>query len=108
MQLQVPIAGMPVHLICCLVPGTTVVNGITYNVEGKVAFVKVAQFDTVFDQPQNRGDIGAIFYEDSFILIDEDWMETFNYSTIYDYKNIPRMLKWLQQQNLQLPEVIMM
>ena len=88
MQIQVAIANMPVNLV--LLSNST------------LAFVRVAQFKALFDTPPFEYGISAAFYEEDFSL----GGETFAYNTAYEYKNIPNMLKWLQQQRLQLPNII--
>ena len=68
---------------------------------GTLAFVKVAELSTLFDQPSIQGDINAVFYKDDFSIDNEPY----SYNTVYEYKNIPSMLKWLQQQQLLMPQV---
>jgi hypothetical protein len=79
MQVQVQLAGLPVCLVCDLYTQ-------------RVAFVKVSNFRTIIDDV-------VIFAPDDFMIAGEE----FEYNTLYDYKDIPVMLQWLQLQNLQMP-----
>lgn len=90
-QCQIPIGSLPINLVLV---GNKEVAG--------VVFVKVSSFGVIFDM-HNDG-IQAIFHEDCFTLGGEE----FDYEVMYEYKNIPNMLKWLQQQNLQEPHVVFM
>lgn len=85
-QVQVPIGNMPVQLVLLS--------------DGTLVFIKVARFGTILDQAPEGG-VGAVFTDDNFQIDGED----FWYNTIYQYKEKPNMLKWLQQQNLQEPVV---
>lgn len=62
-----------------------------------MAFVRVAEFKALIDMAPTADGISASFYEDGFIIADEEYA----YNTLYAYKEIPGMLTWLQQQNLQ-------
>lgn len=98
-QMQYPLGGLPVNLVLVGNP-----------VRGRVVFVTAAdKFKSVIDQPEGENAIGGVFSDEGFALF-EEWVggaiETFDYNTIYDYKEIPLMLKWLQQQNLQEPNTI--
>lgn len=91
-QCQIPIGSLPINLV--LVGNTQ---------EGKAVFVKVAPFACVFDADA-EGNIQAAFYAEEFILFtNADSEEVFQYDTIYNYKELPAMLGWLQQQKLQQP-----
>ena len=65
---------------------------------GSVAFVRVANFKTLFDQSEHGG-VSAIFYEDSFSI----GSETYQYNVAYAYKEIPDMFCWLKVQKLEEP-----
>jgi hypothetical protein len=92
-QVQVPIGSLPVNLVL-----------VGNKEEGKVAFVKVAPVGLILENVQQGKEVAAMFAEDEFCISNTDMeTEVFNYDTIYDYKNIPLMLKWLQQQKLQQP-----
>jgi hypothetical protein len=79
-QVQVPIAGLPVHLILLS--------------DGSLVFIKVGRVGVIFDMPDTG--VQAIFDERGFSI---DGVE-YSYNTIYNYKMTPSMLTWLQQQNL--------
>jgi hypothetical protein len=85
-QLQIPLGQLPVNLVLLS--------------NGCVVFIKVASFDVIFDQAPEGVD--AVFMDDHFIIDGEEH----SYNTMYEYKHIPGMLKWLQQQNLQEPVVM--
>lgn len=85
LQVQIPIGQMPINLILLS--------------DGTVVFIKVATFGVIFDQKLDG--VSAIFEDDHFTLAESE----FYYNTIYRYKEIPEMLQWLQQQNLQEPNV---
>lgn len=92
-QAQIPVGGLPINLVL-----------VGNRDEGRVVFVKVAHFTTVFDA-NAAGDIYAAFYEDHFVIfVNGDEEEVFQYNTAYEYKKIPAMLEWLRQQFLQQPE----
>lgn len=83
-QVQVPICGLPVHLILLS--------------DGTLVFIRVAKVGVIFDMPEDGLD--AILTDDGFSIAGED----FWYNTIYKYKEIPNMLTWLQQQKLIQPD----
>ena len=91
-QAQVPLGGLPIHLV---VVGT--------QEQGSVVFVPIRQVGVICDY-QTRENVSAWFDNDGFTLYDQAGGEDFAYNTVYDYKNIPLMLRWLQQQNLQQPQ----
>jgi hypothetical protein len=95
-QVQVPLGTLPINLV--------LIGNQTY---GRLVFVQVRPLiGAVFDLDEHDN-IHAAFYEDRFEFFgtaDGDGDEVFEYDTIYDYKNIPLMLRWLQQQNLQQPK----
>lgn len=68
--------------------------------DGRLAFVKTSRVGVLFDQPESEEDVRGVFTEDSFSLSDEN----FSYQVLYAYKDIPAMLRWLQQQKLIMPE----
>lgn len=80
--------------------------GVTFPVSlillgnGTVAFVKTAPVGIVFDQPEQG--IPATFTEDGFEIDGEE----FQYNTMIEYKKNEKLLSWLIQQNLQLPQHI--
>lgn len=95
-QCQIPLGGLPVNLVL-----------VGNKEEGKVVFVKVARVGCVYDYSW-QDQVSALFQDTCFQFktgdSEFDNSELFNYDTIYDYKNIPLMLRWLQQQNLQQPQ----
>lgn len=91
-QLQVPIGNLPVNLV--LVGNKEV---------GRVAFVQIRTVGVIVETFE-EGKVAATFFNDCFHLRDGEVEEDFDYDTVYAYKEIPLMLRWLQQQNLQQPE----
>ena len=93
-QAQIPIGNLPVQLVLVGSKGS-----------GRVVFVRVAPFKVIFDTTEDGKFIRAAFYDDVFHIFDNGggYEEVFSYNTIYDYKEIPVMLDWLQKQNLMLP-----
>lgn len=67
---------------------------------GCVAFVKTAAVGVVYDSPEIG--IPAIFTEAGFEINGEE----FHYNEMINYKENETLLKWLVQQNLQLPQHI--
>lgn len=61
-----------------------------------------ARADLVIDYPPVGG-VGGEFDKDNFTLYNSQGRESFNYNTTYSYKEIPLLLAWLKQQNLQSP-----
>lgn len=97
-QVQVPLGTLPINLVLI---------GNSYL--GRLAFVKVRPFTSaIFDLERDGHSIRAAFYEDEFHIFGKqaDGEEVFRYDVIYDYKHIPVMLEWLQEQKLQQPEAI--
>lgn len=90
-QCQVPLAGLPVNLVLLS--------------NGTLAFVRVAEFVGIYDQRAFGQDVDAMFGRDDFAFIHDEGYDEFAYNTAYNYKEIPSMLKWLQQQNLEEPNV---
>lgn len=95
-QLQTSLgANLPISLVL-----------LTDGVHGQVAFIKTSQFKTIFDQPTSLEGtpeaVAAVFDEEGFKIGEEE----FHYNTSIDYKHNETLLKWLQQQNLQLPKHI--
>lgn len=91
-QVQVPLGNLPVHLVL-----------VGNKARGRVAFVKVAPVGLILESVV-AGKVGAMFTEDDFSLSSDDGnVEAFDYNKVYDYKEIPLMLRWLQQQRLQQP-----
>lgn len=97
-QCQIPIGNLPVNLVL-----------VGNRQQAGVVFVKVQNFAPFVDQCEN-GFAEAAFYSNDFVLFggddDGETVEEFVYNTIYYYKEIPAMLKWLQKQDLQKPENI--
>lgn len=87
-QLQVPLGGLPVNLVL-----------VGNKEDGKVVFVVVGGPTGIYD----TGEVQALFEQRGFTLFFENDVQEFDYNIIYSYKEIPLMLRWLQQQNLQHP-----
>lgn len=85
-QVQMPIGNMPINLLLLS--------------NGHVAFIRVANFNALFDQSENGG-VSAVFYEEDFSI----GGEAYQYNTAYPYKEIPKMLTWLQVQALIQPMI---
>lgn len=87
-MLQVQIGQSFPVILCCLQDGT-------------VAFAKVHNFSPVWDMPED-GQIGAYFSPLTIWVFEPQGAEIqLEYSTTYRYKEMPLLLKWLQQQKLQ-------
>lgn len=67
---------------------------------GTLTFVKTSVVGVLYDQPGDKEAVHGIFTEEGFSLNDE----SFSYKVLYAYKEIPVMLRWLQQQKLIMPE----
>lgn len=94
-QAQINIAGTPIGVV--LVGNRT---------QGEIVIIKLLNIiGTFFDQPEAEDGIDAVFDDDSFGLKEKSELdyEEFAYNTRYQYKDIPKLLRWLQQQNLQQP-----
>lgn len=91
-QAQVPLGGLPVNLM--------LVGNQEY---GKVVFVRVAPVGVILDHQPHTA-VSAWFDDEGFTLFSWEGGEDFKYNLMYDYKEIPLMLRWLQQQNLQQPQ----
>ena len=85
MQVQVAIANMPINLV--------ILSNET------LAFVRVAEFKALFDMAPTPEGVCAEFYQDTFVIDGE----AYEYNSAYAYKTIPKMLEWLQAQNLTNP-----
>lgn len=71
---------------------------------GTVALLKAREFSSIFDSPETG--VHGAFHPDHFALWTpgRESLAEFEYSTQYNYKNIPLLLAWLKQQNLQPPQ----
>lgn len=88
--------------------GTLPVNLLMFPAVAGVAFVKVREFGLVGDfNYEGKNAVEAYFFPGSFVFSDDGLLAEgatdYFYGTIYQYKEIPLMLKWLQQQNLENP-----
>ena len=87
-QVQVQLGSLPVILICLST--------------GEVVFVKRHDFKTIIDSPEQG--LIAMFSNDGFSITDNNKVaHSFDYSVMYRYKDIPAMLQYLKQQELELP-----
>lgn len=94
MYVQIPVGNMPINLVM-------------FKETRTIAFVRVANFEALLDQPEDGNRVGAFFYPEGFSLFQGDGVPVdFDYNTHYPYYQIPLMKGWLQQQNLQLPAEI--
>ena len=82
-QVQVPIAGMPINLVCLS--------------NETLAFIRVTDFKALFDMAPSSEGVDAAFYEDLFVIDEVEY----NYNHCYSYKEIPSMKAWIIQQKLQ-------
>lgn len=91
MQVQVEIGrGFPVQLVLVS--------------NGQLGFVKVANFQAVFDQSESALEVSPRFFFDVIEFVkDEVVVEEFRYKVLYDYKQYPHLLAWLKRQDLVLP-----
>lgn len=71
--------------------------GIVCTSEARIAFVRLAQFKTIFDI--NATEILAIFDQENFVIRGEQYQ----YNMLYAYKENPDMLQWLNRQQLLNP-----
>lgn len=69
---------------------------------GTLVWIKTTQFKPIYDSPSEPDSIAAVFSEDGFTIGDDEY----SYNRIYEYKELPSMLKWLKQQQMQEPEVL--
>lgn len=94
-QAQINIGGMPIGVVL-----------IGNREKGEIVIVKLMTITgTFFDQAEAEGGIDGVFDQESFGLKEKSELdyEEFQYNTRYHYKEIPKLLRWLQQQNLQQP-----
>jgi len=88
-QIQIPIRGLPIHLVLLS--------------NGMVVFVRVAAFTAILEATKLDGSPYGYFFEEDFTLYADKESNEFSYNTMYAYKTIPVMLKWLKSQELQNP-----
>lgn len=67
---------------------------------GQVAFQKMGKIDTIVDQPGTG--VQAIIDDDG-IYVGAD--TELAYNCLYSYKEMPELLAWLQQMNLEAPNL---
>lgn len=79
------IGSLPIGLIC--------------TDRADIAFVRLAQFKAIYDYPTTKDGIDAMFDAEGFSIGDT----CFDWGVLYNYKEIPEMLTWLQRQNLNNP-----
>ena len=82
-QVSIPIAGMPLTLICMG--------------DSSIAFQPSQQFSALIDQ--HTEGISAMFNMEGFTVGSEEY----KYGTKIFYKGISDMLQWLKQQNMPMP-----
>lgn len=86
-QVQIQLGNMPIILVLLS--------------DGGLVFVLTRQIKAIIDQ---GNEVEASFYADEFFFEDgtaePEWL---SYNTVYDFRQYPLMLKWLQQQNLPNP-----
>lgn len=87
-QVQVQLAGLPIVLVCLS--------------NGCVVFVPTAKFSMVLCPPSKHG-VDAVLCEDCFRLQGSGPVKEFEYNQVYNYREHPLMLQWLQELNLQNP-----
>jgi hypothetical protein len=93
MQWQLRIAGSRFPLALVLV----------LDHEGpSVVLTPLRKFELIVE-PEVDGKIGAWYGGDSMTLVNGQEEEDFFYHTTYRYKDIPLLLRWLQQQNIVNP-----
>jgi hypothetical protein len=68
-----------------------------------VVFVRVAAFTSILEAAKIDGSPYGYFFEEDLILYADKDSGEFSYNTMYEYKQIPVMLKWLKAQELQNP-----
>lgn len=70
--------------------------------DGSIALAKKQEITVLLDHPEQSG-VEATFDNDSFDILGEEGQSiTLQYNTTYQYKTIPLLLAWLEQQNLQM------
>jgi hypothetical protein len=68
--------------------------------DGRLCFEKNPMFVPTYDY--SKDGVTACFDQEEFYMLERDGpIERFNYGTAYPYKEMPTMLKWLVQQNMQ-------
>lgn len=87
-QVQMPLAGLPVHLVCLS--------------NGAVVFAPVGPIRVIWS-PNDKG-VSAYLFNDCFSLyINGEDAQEYEYNKLYDYRKIPLMKQWLQEFQLQNP-----
>lgn len=67
--------------------------------DASLVLVPQSKFKTIVDRSEASGGITAILDNDGFSLNGE----SFNYNEKIFYKEIPAMLQWLKQLNMEMP-----
>lgn len=83
MGIQIP--GLPILLYCVS--------------DASVILVPQTKFKTILDRSEASGGITAILDNEGFSI----GGESFNYNEKIFYKEIPAMLQWLKQLNMEMP-----
>lgn len=87
-QVNVPLAGLPIHLVCLS--------------NGAVVIVPVGPIRVIWC-PSDTG-VSAYLFNDCFSLYANGVeAQEFEYGKMYDYRKIPLMKQWLQEFQLQNP-----
>lgn len=91
-QHQMQLGGLPITLVL-----------VGNREESNVVFVPVGPIPKagIYDL---GSEVDVAFLADSLHFMSVADIEGYKYNTLYDYKNLPLMRKWLQQQSLQQPE----
>lgn len=85
MQVNLPLGGLPITLICLS--------------NGTIGFQPAGKLRTMIDQ-QPSDKVSAIIYDEGMLVgnTEIEWI------VAYDYKQMPDLLGWLKQQELIMPE----
>lgn len=87
----------------CIVPCGRLPISLACFSDGSIAFLH-RDADVLFDQPE--AGIQAVFAYDSFYIGNDGDVEEFPYNTPIPYKEHHNLLKWLQQQQMEMPTFI--
>lgn len=84
-QISLPLSTLPIMLYCIS--------------DSSVVLVPQTKFKTLIELPSESGGITAILDNEGFSI----GGESFNYNEKIFYKEIPAMLQWLKQLNMEIP-----
>lgn len=85
-QANIPLPSLPIMLVC--------------SADATIEFNRTGDFNTILDSPEDSKKVKAIFAKDGFTI----GSESYEYGEPYSYKEIPEMLQYLKEKEMDFPK----